>query len=126
MGLQKINWLQINTIPPSGSTIIIGSSGSPINTIYSETFIGSFIGDGSGLTNLPGKYSILNQSAPSTIWYFNHQMGVRFIPIQVYDTDGAMMIPANIICVDDDNATIHFSSNTAGVAVATYGSSTSI
>ena len=37
MALQKINWLQIDTQNvPSGSTIDIGTSGTPINAVYAN------------------------------------------------------------------------------------------
>lgn len=36
MALQKINLTQIDTIPPSGTTIIFGSSELPINSIFVE------------------------------------------------------------------------------------------
>jgi hypothetical protein len=34
MALQKINWLQIDTVPPSGSTVVLGSEISPLEGIY--------------------------------------------------------------------------------------------
>ena len=34
MALQKINWTQINTVPPSGTTVVLGSETSPLSTIY--------------------------------------------------------------------------------------------
>ncbi len=34
MALQKINWTQIDTIPPSGTTIVLGSESSPLEAIY--------------------------------------------------------------------------------------------
>ena len=34
MALQKINWTQIDTVPPSGSTVVLGSESSPLEGIY--------------------------------------------------------------------------------------------
>jgi hypothetical protein len=34
MALQKINWTQIDTVPPSGSTVVLGSETSPLEGIY--------------------------------------------------------------------------------------------
>ena len=34
MALQKINWTQINTVPPSGTTVVLGSETSPLSAIY--------------------------------------------------------------------------------------------
>jgi uncharacterized Zn-binding protein involved in type VI secretion len=36
MALQKINWLQIDTVPPSGSTVVLGSETSPLEGIYTN------------------------------------------------------------------------------------------
>ncbi len=49
MGLQKINLTQIDTIPPSGTTINLGSTELPLGEVYAN----GFVGDGSQLTNLP-------------------------------------------------------------------------
>ena len=34
MALQKINWTQIDTVPPSGSTVVLGSEIFPLDGIY--------------------------------------------------------------------------------------------
>lgn len=34
MALQQINWTQINTVPPSGTTVVLGSEPFPLNGIY--------------------------------------------------------------------------------------------
>ena len=34
MALQKINWTQIETVPPSGTTVVLGSETSPLDGIY--------------------------------------------------------------------------------------------
>lgn len=34
MALQQINWTQIDTIPPSGTTVVLGSETSPLQGIY--------------------------------------------------------------------------------------------
>jgi hypothetical protein len=34
MALQKINWTQIETVPPSGTTVVLGSETSPLEGIY--------------------------------------------------------------------------------------------
>jgi len=34
MALQQINWTQINTVPPSGTTVVLGSDPFPLDGIY--------------------------------------------------------------------------------------------
>jgi uncharacterized Zn-binding protein involved in type VI secretion len=36
MALQKINWTQIETVPPSGSTVVLGSEYSPLEGIFTN------------------------------------------------------------------------------------------
>lgn len=40
MALQKINWTQIETVPPSGTTIVLGSETSPLGAIYVDEILG--------------------------------------------------------------------------------------
>lgn len=36
MALQKINWTQIETVPPSGTTVVLGSISSPLEDIFTN------------------------------------------------------------------------------------------
>jgi hypothetical protein len=121
----------------STNTVNTGS----INLIGSIT-ASYFNGDGSGLTNIvsssyavtssyaglaftiestPGSTQLLTVTTPSTTWYFNHNLGEQYPVIQVYDSNGFVVIPSSIEMFSENTAVITFSMAQSGFATATVG-----
>ncbi len=121
----------------STNTVNTGS----INLIGSIT-ASYFNGDGSGLTNIvsssyavtssyaglaftiesvPGSTQLLEVTTPSTTWYFNHNLGETYPVIQVYDSNGFVVIPSSIEMFSENTAVITFSMAQSGFATATVG-----
>lgn len=68
-----------------------------------------------------GRTAKLEQTAPSTTWTFDHYLGERFPAIEVFNSDGFVIIPSNIEAVDGTRIIITFSSAQTGYATATVG-----
>jgi len=60
-------------------------------------------------------------SSPSATWSFNHQMGQRYPSIQVFDTNGYIVMPSEIKAVDENNLNVYFSQPQTGVVSVTLG-----
>jgi hypothetical protein len=61
------------------------------------------------------------QTTPSTLWTFNHGLGERYPSIEVFDSNGYVVVPTNILSVDDNTLDVYFSSPQSGVVTATVG-----
>jgi hypothetical protein len=125
----------------STNTVNTGSI-NLIGDVTASNFSGSFIGNGSGITNVvsssyavtssyaglaftiestPGATQLLTVSTPSTTWTFNHNLGEQFPVIQVYDDNGFVVIPTSIEMFSDITTIITFSLAQSGYATATVG-----
>ena len=60
-------------------------------------------------------------SSASATWSFNHQMGQRYPSIQVFDSNGYIVIPSEIRAVDENNLNVYFSQPQTGVVSVTLG-----
>jgi hypothetical protein len=78
-------------------------------------------GGGTGTTLSDGSYVFLDQTTPSTGWTFNHNLSQRYPIFQVFDFDGKVLLPKDIITIDANNALITFSSAQTGKVVASLG-----
>ena len=125
----------LNTI---GDGIVSGSSQltSSLDSRYlnvsgegsiSGSFTGSFVGDGSGLTNLQVSSSIVeattvtssfdNQSAISVI----HNFDSKNLIVSVYDTNYSQLIPQTVTLTDNDTVDIILSNSGSGHVVVAKG-----
>lgn len=134
----------------STNTVNTGSI-NLIGDVTASNFSGSFKGDGSRITNVvsssyavtssyssyavtssyagvaftiestPGATKLLTISSPSTTWYFNHNLGEQYPVIQVYDSNGFVVIPTSIEMFSEDTSIITFSLAQSGYATATVG-----
>lgn len=125
----------------STNTVNTGSI-NLIGNVTASNFSGSFIGNGSGITNVisssyavtssyaglaftvessPGVTQLLTVSTPLTTWTFNHNLGERFPTIQVFDSNGFVVIPTSIDCQTINTTVITFSLAQSGYATATIG-----
>ena len=61
------------------------------------------------------------QSSPSTTWTFVHNLGERYPAIQVFDSNGYVVVPSYIHSVDTTTLVVYFSSAQSGTVTATVG-----
>jgi hypothetical protein len=61
------------------------------------------------------------QSVASTMWTFSHYLGERYPSIEVFDSNGYVVIPTNILAVDQNTINVYFSSAQSGTVTATVG-----
>jgi len=74
---------------------------------------------------ISGSNIILNQTASSATWSFNHGLGTQYPIFQIFDLNNEVIIPAVIKAVDTSSALIYFSTATVGTAVASLGGASS-
>jgi len=76
-------------------------------------------GGGSGTTSVGGyaSESFTNQAT----WSFDHNLNTLYPVFEIYDNSQNVIVPGDIIVVDEDNALIQFPSNQSGWAVASVG-----
>ena len=68
-----------------------------------------------------GSTKKLNQSVAATTWSFQHDLDELYPIVQVYDSNGDMVIPQRIETVDVNNVKLYFAEDTAGIAAAMVG-----
>jgi hypothetical protein len=85
----------------------------------------SWIEVGSGAGGAGGAY-IYTQSAPSDTWTITHNLGVKYVNVEVVGSDDKTMHPNSITFVDNNSLVITFTSvQTGHAAVTTGGAGTS-
>jgi hypothetical protein len=125
------------SITGSGGNVYVLDEGYSLGQATQFNFIGNGVSatvtDGTASINIPGggsggngalsdgSYVILNQTSASTTWTFNHALGQKYPIIQVFDIDGKVVIPSEILMVDSSTAIISFPTAQAGRAVASLG-----
>lgn len=102
----------------AGITNVISSSYA-VSSSYSVS--SSYAGLAFTIESTPGSTQLLTVSTPSTTWYFNHNLGEQYPVIQVYDSNGFVVIPTSIEMFSDVTAIITFSLAQSGYATATVG-----
>ena len=61
------------------------------------------------------------QSSPSTMWTFTHNLGEQYPSIEVFNLNDYVLIPTNILAVDENTLNVYFSSPQTGIVTATVG-----
>lgn len=61
------------------------------------------------------------QNGTALEWTVQHDLNANPVLIQVFDADGRVVVPQEIICNDNNKATVVFNSPTAGTAIAMVG-----
>jgi len=61
------------------------------------------------------------QTTPATTWTFVHNLGERYPAIQVFDSNGYVVVPTNIQSVNTNTLVVSFSSTQSGTVTATVG-----
>ena len=127
-------------IPDGNEYYDLGSAAKKWNNVYvknvratdisatsiSGSFSGSFIGDGSGLTNLPN--ADVSQVATVTSSFdtqssisVSHNFNSKNVIVSVYGTDDSQIIPQSVTLTDNNTTTIGLSSAQSGYVVVAKG-----
>jgi hypothetical protein len=106
--------------------IVSGSDASLSNLIVNNAVTaGSFVGDGSGLTNISAQVAeqatIVDTFTSVTSTTVNHNFGTKNVLVSVYDGNDQQVIPASITTTDNNNIDITFAEVTTGRAVVAKG-----
>ena len=112
---------------PSWKKVVVSGSDASFTSLYvtnavtASAFTGSFIGDGSGLTNLTyGDFATGSFTSQAT-WSFTHNLGFKYAAIEVYDQNDFVIIPSETKIIDAQSVEIRFTSPQTGTALATLG-----
>ena len=83
----------------------------------------TFVGDGSGLTNITvAQNATVKQSFTNAdTWSVEHNLSTPNAIVQVYDANDFQMIPSTLQIIDDDNIRATFESNQSGYVVVARG-----
>ena len=83
---------------------------------------GTFIGDGSQLTNINiGSLSTVKQAFEGTTWVVNHNLDTEAPLVQAYDGDDYQIIPQSVRINNANTVTITFPYSVSGSAVVANG-----
>lgn len=111
----------------SGSTAALGTltvdNSVEASVISGSTISGSFVGNGSGLTNLTVAQSstvIENFTSQTTVTVI-HNFESNNVLATVYDSDGYQIIPASVRSNQDDRVVITFEESTSGKIIVGKG-----
>lgn len=113
--LQSLNIAAALTASGIKYPLTDGTSGQVLSTDGSGSLSFTDASGGFGAT------SKLIQTSSAAVWYFAHNLGEKYPVVNVYDNNNEIIIPENILAVDNNNLGIEFSSPRTGVAVAVVG-----
>ncbi len=117
-----VNTGSINLIGAVTASNFVGG-GAGITGVISSSYAvtSSYAGLAFTIQSTPGSTQLLEVTTPSTTWYFNHNLGETYPVIQVYDSNGFVVIPSSIEMFSENTAVITFSMAQSGYATATVG-----
>lgn len=110
VGTGKLDETAFNTYTSSVSSTFAGTASFATTASYAANAVVV-----SGITKT---YTV---SSPSTTWSFNHGLGQRYPSVEIYDTDGFVVIPSNIQSVDTNNLNVFFPIAQTGTISVTLG-----
>jgi hypothetical protein len=107
----------------SGKPALISSSlqFNNINSPFTGSFTGSFIGNGSLLTGLTAGGKIHTQTTAQSTWTFIHNLNVQYPNVTVYNLEGQIVLPQSITSTDLNTLVLEFGTTVAGYATAGIG-----
>jgi hypothetical protein len=119
----------INSIPdpisddPTFNSVTVNGDITSSNQVVTKNYVDTQISSTLAATH-SGNYTF-TQSVPSNVWIINHNLGARFVDIEIIDAegtayDGRFDYPS-ISFEDPDNAVITFTEPMAGWAVVSHG-----
>lgn len=94
-------------------------------TVNESVIISSSFIDATSSWALYSGHDVTKSFTDSVYWEFNHELGRRDVVIQAYDIDYKQLIPQEIQLINENTASLTFSSPVNGFAIATYGGLTS-
>jgi hypothetical protein len=74
-----------------------------------------------GIVNNNGGANVTSSFTSSSVWTFDHALGVKGVVVQVYDTNWSQLIPQSITLTNTNTATITFPAPQSGYAIASVG-----
>ena len=119
----------INSIPdpigddPTFNSVTVNGDITSSNQVVTKNYVDTQISSTLAATH-SGNYTF-TQSVPSNVWMINHNLGARFVDIEIIDADGTAYDGRfdypSISFEDPDNAVITFTEPMAGWAVVSHG-----
>ena len=120
---------------PNWKKLIVSGSDASLNSLtvngaitadtISGSFSGSYVGDGSGLTNVNANVAqvatVSDTFTSTTSKTVNHLFGTKDVIVTVYNDSDQQILPASITTTDNNNVTVTFDSNTTGRVVVAKG-----
>ena len=110
VGTGKLNETTFNSYTSSNVSQFAGTSSFALTASYVAN-----------PTLVSGSTKKSTVSVGATTWSFNHQLGERYPSINVFDSNGFVVIPKDIETIDANNLNVYFSSNQTGTVIATIG-----
>lgn len=112
---------------PNWKKLIVSGSDASLNnlTVNNAVTASSFIGDGSGLTNLTvdiAEQTTVSDTFTSTTSHIvTHNFDTKNVITQVFDSNDNLIIPSSITTTDTNNVTVNFNTSTSGRVVVAKG-----
>jgi len=117
-----VNTGSLNIIGPVTASYFVGDGAGVTNVISSSYAVSSSYANlAFTIQSVPGATQLLTVSTPSTSWVFNHNLGEQYPVVQVYDSNGYVVIPTSIEMLSVNTTVITFSLAQSGYATATVG-----
>jgi hypothetical protein len=99
---------------------IVATDANTLTLTFGSAVAGYAIAGIGGIINVQGRTTQQYFTA-STTWSFAHNLGDKYVSLQVFDDAFEMMIPTTIRLVDFTSSLLLFDSASSGYAVATIG-----
>jgi len=120
---------------PNWKKLIVSGSDASLNSLtvngaitaetVSGSFSGSYVGDGSGLTNINATVAetatVSDTFTSTTSKSVNHAFGTKDVIVTVYNDSDQQIIPATVTTTDVNNVTVTLDTATTGSIVVAKG-----
>ena len=99
---------------------IVGTTTNTVEIRFDYSQSGYAVASNGGGLIVTGSMSQLSQSTAALTWSFDHNLNSKYVNFEVYDSNNYVVIPANILAVDNNNANLYFATPSTGIAVANF------
>jgi hypothetical protein len=99
---------------------IVGTTANTVEIRFDYSQSGYAVASNGGGLIVTGSMSQLSQSTAALTWSFAHNLNSQYVNFEVYDSNNYVVIPANILAVDNNNANLYFATPSTGIAVANF------
>ena len=100
--------------------VIVGTTTNTVEIRFDYSQSGYAVASNGGGLIVTGSMSQLSQSTAALTWSFAHNLNSKYVNFEVYDSNNYVVIPANILAVDNNNANLYFATPSTGIAVANF------